>query len=153
MRLLTCVYEQDGMILIKSITRNKDPVHGALYLSKYDGYVSLLGNRIFVVEFQSLAQDAIVETILHPTGRSQLTLLRGVTLDLSSKKRNPYVSPIVWKYLGRTIDHRSALKACGLLPIHSANLDRKIVQILGDTPFPSEHPYYDLKPHGVVPEL
>ena len=141
------------MILIKTIARNKDPVDGALYLSKYDGYVSLLGNRIFAIEFQSLAQDAIVETILYPTGRSQLTLLRGVTLDLSSKKRNPYVSPTVWKYLGRTVDLRAATKACGLLPIHSANLDRQIVQILSDTLFPSEHSHYDLKSHGVVPEL
>ena len=148
LRSLVCVYEQDGMILTKTIERNKDPVDGAIFLSKYDGYVSLLGNRIFAIEFQSLARDAIVETVLHPAGRSELTLLRGVTFGLSSKQRNPYVSRAVWKYLGRTVDHRSALRAAGLVPINSSALDRQILQILGDEPLPNERLHYDLEPHG-----
>ncbi len=151
LRSLVCVYEQDGMILTKTIERNKDPADDSLFLSKYNGYVSLLGNRIFAVEFQSLARDAIVETILHPAGRSELTLLRGVTFGLSSKHRNPYVSRTVWKYLGRTVDHRSAIKAAGLLPFHSSALDRQVVQILGDQPFPNEQLHYELERQEAPP--
>lgn len=151
LRSLVCIYERDGMILTKTIERNRDPVDGAFFLSKYDGYVSLLDNRLFAVEFQSLARDAIVETVLYPTGRSQLTMLRGVTFGLSSKQRNPYVSRTAWKFLGRSVDHRLALKACGLVPIRSADLDRQIVQILGDKPLPNERLHYDLEPHGAPP--
>lgn len=145
LRILTCVYEQDGMVLTKTIDRVKDPFDGALFLSKYDGYVSLLGNRIFAVEFQSLARDAIVETVLYPAGRGELTLLRGVTFGVSSKLRNPYVARAVWKYLGRTVDHRAAIRAVGLLPIHSTLLDRRVLQILGEKPFANEELHYNLE--------
>lgn len=151
LRTLTCVYEEDGMILTKTIDRVKDPFDGALFLSKYDGYVSLLGNRIFAVEFQSLAQDAIVETVLYPAGRGQLTMLRGVTFGVSSKHRNPYISRAIWKYLGRTVDHRTAIRAAGLLPIHSPLLDRRVLQILGEQPFANEHLHYDMEPSATVP--
>lgn len=134
LRTLTCVYEQEGMVFTKTIDRVKDPVDGTLFLSKYDGYVSMLGNRIFVVEFQSLAKDAIVETVLLPDNRSQLSILHGATIGASSKRRTPYFSRAVWKYLGPTIDHRKALKAIGLLPIHSPLLDPRVMQVLGEQP-------------------
>jgi transcriptional regulator with XRE-family HTH domain len=142
---LVYVYELDGMVLTKTIERVRDPVDGNLYLSKYDGYISLLGNRIFVIEFQSLAEDAIVETVLHPVGRSQLTLLRAVTFGLSSKHRNPYVSKTVWKHLGRTVDVRRALGAIGLQRINSTQLDPKVINILGDEPFSNEQLHYALE--------
>ena len=134
LRSLICVHEQDGMICSTTVERNRDPVDGALYRSKYHGYLSLLGNRIFVPEFESLARDAIVETVLYPAGRSQLTLLRGVTFGISSKQRNPYVSRVVWKFLGTTVDYRAALKATGLISIENNALDPAILRIIGDRP-------------------
>jgi transcriptional regulator with XRE-family HTH domain len=136
LRTLTSVYEQDGMVLTKTIDRVRDPVDGTLFLSKYDGYVSLLGNRIFVVEFQSLAQDAIVETVLLPESRSELSSLQGATIGVSSKRRAPYFSKVVWKFLGRTIDHRKALGSIGLLSINSPILDPAVLQVLGEPPMP-----------------
>lgn len=150
LRAITRVYEADGLICSKTIERIRDPVEDALYLSKYDGQVSLLGNRLFVVEHQSLANDAIVETVLHPTARSQLTLLRGVTFGLSSKQRNPYVSRCVWKFLGSQVDLRLALGATGLVSATGNQIDPKVLRILGDQPFPNELLHYDLEPHGVV---
>ncbi|MGI9463617.1 MAG: hypothetical protein ACR2OM_06745, partial [Aestuariivirgaceae bacterium] len=149
LRAVTHVYEKDGMICSKTIERIRDPAEGALYLSKYDGQLSLLGNRLFVVEHQSLANDAIVETVLHPAARSQLTLLRGVTFGLSSKQRNPYVSRCVWKYLGTNIDMRIALATAGLLPVAGKDIDPKIARILGNRPFPNDLLHYNLEPHSV----
>lgn len=146
LRSLICVYEQDGMICTKTIERNRDPVERTLYRSKYDGYLSLHGNRIFAVEFESLAQDAVVETVLYPTGRSQLTLLRGVTFGISSKQRNPYVSRVVWKYLGPTVDYRAVLSATGLLAINGGSVEPNILRILGNDPFPNNLLHYDLEP-------
>jgi transcriptional regulator with XRE-family HTH domain len=149
LRAITQVFERDGLYGIKTIERTRDPEDGALFLSKYDGQMSLLGNRLFVIEHQSLANDAIVETVLYPTARSQLTLLRGVTFGLSSKHRNPYVSRCVWKYLGSTIDLKRALQATGLYASDSKRVDPKIARILGSRPFPNELLHYDLEPHGV----
>src|SRR5690606_31389387 len=53
---------RNGRVRCKSLERSVDPEDGSLYLSKYDGWVAMLGNRIFVMEFQSLARDALVET-------------------------------------------------------------------------------------------
>lgn len=146
LRSLVCVYEQDGMICSTTVERNRDPVEGTLYRSKYHGYLSLLGNRIFVPEFESLARDAIVETVLYTAGRSQLTLLRGITFGISSKQRNPYVSRVVWKYLGAVVDYRTALKATGLYAADNQCIDPNIRRILGERPFPNDLLHYDLEP-------
>ena len=138
LRAVSWLYEQDGLICSKTIERTHYPDEGNLFLSKYDGQVSLMGNRIFVVEYQGLADDAIVETVLYPSSRSQLTLLRGVTFGLSSKQRKPYVSRCVWKYIGSNIDIKTALKSAGLYRIDSGHVDPKVMRILGERPFPNE---------------
>lgn len=126
------IYEVDGIVCSKSIERSRDPEDGTLYLSKYEGLMSFLGNRLFVIEHQSLANDAIVETMLYPLARSQLVLLHGTTLGLSSKRRDPYVSQCVWKYLGKTVDLRATFDAVGLLPIKGNRIDPNVLRILGE---------------------
>ena len=134
---VTHIYEVDGIVRSKTIERSRDPEDGTLYLSKYDGLMSFLGNRIFVVEHQYLANDAIVESVLYPLARSQLVLLHGTTLGLSSKRRDPYVSRSVWKYLGTNIDLRAALNAVGLLPIRDNRMDPKVLRILSERMSPN----------------
>ncbi len=135
LRALVCLYERDGMILSKTISRVKDPKDGTPFISKYDGYVSWLGsgNTIFVVEFQNLAQDAIATTILQPNIRSQVSLLRGITLDMSSKLKVPYASNSVWKFLGTTVKQRSVLQSLGVFAPDSRALDPQVKQILKNT--------------------
>jgi transcriptional regulator with XRE-family HTH domain len=147
LRAITHLYERDGLVCSKTIERTHDPEEGALYLSKYDGQVSMLGNRIFVVEHQGLADDAIVESVLYPSARSQLTLLRGGTVGLYSKQRHPYVSRSVWKFIGTNIDVRTALNSTGLFALDSGRIDPKVLRILGNRPFPNELLHYDLEPH------
>ncbi len=146
---VTRIYEVDGMVFSKTIERSRDPEEGTLYLSKYDGLMSFLGNRLFVVEHQSLANDAIVETVLYPVARSQLVLLQGTIFGMSSKRREPYVSRCVWKYLGTNVDLRAVMNAVGLLRIHANNIDPKVLRILGERPFPSHLLRYDPESHSI----
>ena len=127
---LVYLYEKDGMILTKTIERSHDPLDGTLYLSKYDGQATLLGNRIFIVEFQSLDCDALVETVLYPFGRGQLSYLRGTTFGVTSRQRKPFASEVVWKFLGTNIDVKAALKTVGLYKRSSKQLDQKVISIL-----------------------
>jgi len=135
---LACIHECEGRVFVKTIERPRDSREDVRYLSKYKGLVTMLENRIFVIEFESLARDAIVETILYPAQRSRVALLRGVTLGVSSKRREPYASRVVWKYLGRTIDRRAALGAVGLYKADSRHVDRRVLSLLGEQVFPSE---------------
>lgn len=121
---------KDGIVHCKSLERSVDDQDGTLYLSKYDGRVALLGNRIFVTEFQELARDALVETVLYPIGRGQLSYLRGVTFGITSLHRTPFTAPIVWRYLGTNVDLRAAMKKVGRYDAASAQLDRRAVTIL-----------------------
>ena len=122
--------EHEGMIRSKSLERSLDPEDGSLYLSKYDGRVAMLGNRIFVMEFQTLARDALVETVLYPVGRGQLGYLRGTTFGITSRQRTPFTSPTVWRYLGTTIDLPEAMRRVGRYDVNSQKVDQRARTIL-----------------------
>lgn len=145
----THVFEAGGIVRTKALERIHDPGDGTFYLSKYSGQLALLGNRIFSVEFQSLERDAIVETVLYPVGRAQLTLLRGITFGMSNTQRHPFVSRSVWKFLGTNVDLRAFIGASGLFPASSAKIDPKVRKILGERQFPSHMLHYHLEPYGV----
>lgn len=122
--------EHDGVVRCKSLERSVDPDDGSLFLSKYDGRAAMLGNRIFVMEFQSLARDALVETVLYPVGRGQLSYLRGTTFGITSRQRAPFTSPIVWRFLGVNVDLRATMRKVGRYDVSSPNLDQRASTIL-----------------------
>lgn len=131
LRALTHLYASDGLIATQSIERIRDPQDRSLFVSKYDGLAALLGNRLFMVEYQSHAKDAIVETVLYPRGRGQLRFLRGITFGISSLQRNPYVSRSVWQYLGATTNLRGAMRMVGLFPTDSSEINPHVWHALG----------------------
>ncbi|WP_127558818.1 hypothetical protein [Nioella ostreopsis] len=118
------------MVRCRSLERSIDPDDGSLFLSKYDGRVAILGNRIFVMEYQVLARDALVETVLHPVGRGQLQYLRGTTFGITSRQRAPFMSPVVWRYLENFTSLRDAMRQVGRYDINSAKLDQRARAIL-----------------------
>ena len=122
--------EHNGVVRCKSLERTIDPEDGSLFLSKYDGRAAMLGNRIFVIEFQSLARDALVETVLYPVGRGQLSYLRGTTFGITSRQRSPFTSPIVWHFLGSHINLRKTMRKVGRYDVSSPRLDQRISNIL-----------------------
>lgn len=132
-RSLVQLFEEDGCIYSKSIERrsNRDVTTG--YLSKYDGVASYLGNYIFVVEFESLTGDSIVETVLFPPYRKTLNLLTGMTFGVTSRvHRQPFASGVIWKFLGATPDLREALRLCGRVPLTDRKLDPAIRHFFTD---------------------
>lgn len=133
MRALVCIYEQEGRFFTKSIERcNAGALHAMI--SKYDGVATCLNERIFVVEFEALTRDSLVETILYPSYRRKLTYLSGITLGSSSfRHRAPFAAPVVWKFLGRNIDLRENLAACGLIELNSQETHPVVRSILGKT--------------------
>ncbi len=122
--------EFDGVVRCRSLERSIDPDDGSLYLSKYDGRVAILGNRIFVMEYQTLARDALVETVLNPVGRGQLQYLRGTTFGITSRQRTPFTSPVVWRHLGDSMSLRDAMRKVGRYDTNSASLDNRARSIL-----------------------
>lgn len=140
---LTTLEEKNGIVVSKTIERVRDPRDNSLFLSKYSGQATMLGGRIFIVEFQSLAKDAIVETILYPMSRSQLTYMQGQTFGISSRRRHPYMAQSVWKYLGSNADLKESMHLTGLYDPNSRKIDPKIPKLLGEPQVISGRPEFE----------
>lgn len=138
MRALVLIHEREGLVMSRSVERAVDPERGVRQRSKYEGLVSFRGERLFVVEREALFGDNIVETILFPAHRQQLSYLRGMTFGVSWRpRRAPYASRVIWKRLRDGTDPRAALADCGVLARDSRVLDPVVRGFIGDDTFPS----------------
>jgi len=122
-RSLIVLYEYEGKVYSKTIERSgTNPADRQL--SKYEGMVSFLGNYIFLLEFETLFGDTLVETMMFPAYRRRLDILTGLTFGVTSNvHRQPFASPIVWKYLGVTVDRRAQIRACAIYDIEDRRID------------------------------
>lgn len=126
-RSLIHLHERDGKVISKAIERRSGTGDAAGYLSKYHGMASYLGHCIFVVEFEYLSGDSIVETVLYPPYRKKLNLLSGLTFGVTSQiHRRPFASGVVWKFLGRSIKPRDAIRRCGQFALNDRSLDPSV---------------------------
>lgn len=131
-RAFIALYEEEGRFFTKSIERTEEPGRPNTF-SKYEGVASYLGDKIFVVEFETLSRDTIVETILYPTYRRSLSYLYGLTFGTTSAgDRAPFATPIVWRYLGATVDYKEALADCGTFSITSTKINPSVLKMLRD---------------------
>ena len=112
------------------MTRTRDRSTGVLYRSRYTGLATMLHDRIFLVEVQKLALDAVVETILYPAARSRGAAIRGVTFGVSFPTGDPYMAPIVWQPLGPAVHVRDALKRAGVFSAGDVRIDRNVLAVL-----------------------
>lgn len=124
------VFEHEGRTWLKAIERMKPPGdrqgHG-YDVYKYSGVLMHLSDRIFIVESDTILKNAITETILYPTHKNPMTFLFGKALGVSSGlSREPYLTPIVYEYLGTQISERVLIANCGLLPETDDSVDRRI---------------------------
>ena len=91
-----------------------------------------------MVEREALFRDSIVETILFPAHRHQLTYLRGMTFGVSWRpRRAPYASRSIWKRLRDGTDARAALRSCGVFALDNRALDPVVMGFVGNDTFPS----------------
>ena len=78
-------------------------------------------------------------TILNATHRSRITLLAGLTMGASTERdRVPAVSRVVYKHLGKTIDKRQALSACGAFARESDMVNKNIARLVSNDVRPDE---------------
>lgn len=127
---LIYIYEEDGKVYSKTLERVSQEKNSSRF-SKYEGAVSYLGNFIFLVEFETLWRDSIVETMLFPSYRRKLDLLTGLTFGITSRYyRQPFASPIVLKYLGKNIDIKEHLQACQYYSIDDMRVDPRVRKYL-----------------------
>ena len=133
-RSLVHLFERDGKVCSKTIERTA-PGEDVQEILKFEGLASFLGNCIFLLEFETLSADTIVESVLYPSYRKRLDILTGLTFGVTSQVyRQPFASPIAWKFLGRVVDLREQIGACGSFRLSDPRIDpriRKYLQVVG----------------------
>lgn len=123
-RALMQMFEEDGMVYTKLVERTKpEASFRRSFLSKYDGLVSYLNNRLFLIEFETLTKDAISQTILTPSYRKRVDVMTGLTIGMGADaRRQPFTARIAWKAIPPRTSTKDALSMCGYV----ANTDKSI---------------------------
>lgn len=129
---LASLYEKEGRYYWKNIEiwRAKGPGFAGT-TTKYVGAAVLLGERIFIIEYESMLKGAITQATLYPSYHTRITHLRGIQTGAPTfRGRKPGASLVLLEYLGRTIRVRDALRACGLYPDGDPAIDPGIRELI-----------------------
>jgi len=125
---LGSLFEKDGRYYWKNIELWHPGGRGTTASTmKYLGTAVMLGERIFIVEYESMLKGSITQMTLYPSYHTRITHLRGIQTGAPVfRGRKPSASLVLMEYLGRTIRLREALRACGLYPDGDPAIDPAI---------------------------
>lgn len=126
--LLHCYREDDRIYCRGSETMAKiDEQEGPHFKFKYFGTLSMIADRLYLLEKESLLGKNLFLTIIYPCYQPKITFLNGISMGVSSTRgRDPACRNITYEYLGRHINVRQALKSCGLYQADSPKLSDEV---------------------------
>ncbi len=125
--------EKDGMITSRSYENATSRDKSIHQISKYNGLVTMRGNRIFVTEHESAREGSIAQTILYSAQRQQLKYLRGMTMGLAWRPHpHPYSARTIWKRLSERVSAREAIAASGIYSAQSFQIDPTVRKFLNE---------------------
>ncbi len=135
---LVMLYERDGYVISRSVERGTNPERSIRFRVRFDGLASYRSNRIFIVESEHGNEGSMVETILFPAHRQQISYLRGMTMGVAWRPRlMPYSSRTIWQRVSERTSAREALKRCGVFPIDSRSINKTVRDFLSETDYPN----------------
>lgn len=116
MRSFARLGRKDEAYLWKNIERELNPETGTAEVAKYEGIALFLGERINIVEYESVLASSITQMILYPSYQTGIDYLLGLQTGGPIKRgRMPAASKVVLQHLGEHVDTRRALRECGLM--------------------------------------
>ncbi|MEH6651531.1 MAG: helix-turn-helix transcriptional regulator [Motiliproteus sp.] len=135
------IYEEESRHFFKWIERlslkGSSGRDGFVY--KIKGLVLGLGNRIFISGYEQLLNNEMIHLTLFPTYKNKVSQLAGLMLGVSgTDSREPVCQRLILSYLGRSTDHRQALKHCGIFDEDSDEVDGEIRTRIQNTIEPGE---------------
>lgn len=127
--------EKDGLIVCKSYENATSGDESVKQISRYDGLVTMRGNRIFITEHERAHEGSVAQTILYTAHRQQLKYLRGMTMGVAWRPYpHPYAANAIWKKLSERVSAREAIAACGTYSAQSLQIEPTIRNYLNTQP-------------------
>ncbi len=134
-------YIKDERMFCKTIERmtKVEEEKGPGFTFKYFGSVSLLSDRIYLTEIESLLKKNLFMAVLYPAYQPKFQFINGISTGVASTHGRDSASRyITYEFLGKRINIRQALKACGLFKSDSDAISDEVKQRL--TPRESPDP-------------
>ncbi|SDD86017.1 helix-turn-helix domain-containing protein [Ruegeria marina] len=131
-RSLALVYKEGEKYYWKNIEVLRDPETDRSWgLNKYEGVLFFLADRIYIMEYESVAMNSITQATLYPSHRSRLDILMGIQTGGPTRRgRKPGASKVALEYLGRDINVRAALKRTGLFNPETGPIRPEILRLI-----------------------
>lgn len=132
---LVRLVEKDGFIVSRTYEKATSSDRVVRQISRYDGLVTMRGNRVFVTEHERSREGSVAQTILYSAHRQQLKYLRGMTSGVAWRPYpHPYAAKTIWKRLNERVSAREALRGCGVYSAQSLQLDLAVRKHLDLSP-------------------
>jgi hypothetical protein len=120
LRSILYLYEHNGIPQYTTIERfpRRDGSGKTECIFKYHGFALIAGNRIFLVDFESVQQNEFTFSIFLPRHRNVLEMLFGLVTGIAATPlREPFSTHVVLEYRGGGPLKKSHLKmATTLIP-------------------------------------
>ncbi|MBZ9538898.1 MULTISPECIES: helix-turn-helix transcriptional regulator [Modicisalibacter] len=115
MRSFAQLRKKNEDYLWKNIERERNPNKRPATVTKYEGVALFLGERITIMEYETILNTSITQMILYPSYHTGIDYLLGLQTGGPLKRgRMPAASRVVLQYLGQSVNVRRALGECGL---------------------------------------
>lgn len=124
LQALVCVSGWNGYTVYKRIERLAvKPRSRQHEVYKYVGLMTLLGERIHMLDLEAISRRELSQTILFPGYRHHVGRLTGLIMGVSGGDgHQPAAARVVMEFIGRSIDVRKALQDCRLHGLKSPEL-------------------------------
>jgi transcriptional regulator with XRE-family HTH domain len=131
LRSLVHIYAWQDFVAYRRIERLNDGRGGPPDVYKYRGLVVEVGDRIHMLDQETLTGSELTHTILFPVYRNRVSLLSGLTMGVSgADTRQPSAARIILEYVGRNVGARESLRRCGLYPPGSPEIPLAVAAYL-----------------------
>jgi transcriptional regulator with XRE-family HTH domain len=112
---------------------------------RYLGGAFYLNDRIFLVDYETLSGNEMVQIVLFPSYKNKVARLSGLMLGVaSSHERSIGCARVVFEFLGRSIDLRKAMRQCGLFDSKEADIDPTILKAIDNSPHKDQHHFHNI---------
>ena len=127
LRTLVCIEQRDGKTFYQRTERIRPRRGGKPFHGVYHGMVQFLSDRLFLLDYETLTNFEMTQTILYPSFKNRVDRLTGLRLGVSgSGERMPCCTRVLYEYIGTRVDLHKVLALCGLYAADDPALDEDI---------------------------
>jgi hypothetical protein len=133
LRSLVCVYQDEKLTMYKTIELLSRPEQrdADSDLFKYRGIMLPVGDRLHMIDHESVLGNEMTQTILYPPYRNRVSALIGLMIGITATEAHqPVAARVVLDYLGRRVDRRKAIAGCGLFAHEATEIPRSVLTYL-----------------------